>query len=266
MGIFSRVIERSKGVKFYSETLDDFLEKRSLSEEQKIKLDEIKNEYKLDDKVVYSAKISAFNKVWNNIISDLTISDDEHKEIERVGTDLEIKLEDTQFDQEDFNKYRALGMIQSGKLPNMDKSICDSFGLILKPDEQLYYGQAGVLRKLTTRTTVSRINYSGLTASIRIMKGVRYRIGSVKPGMQKVTQEVLAIDDKGLLYLTNIGIGFAGAKKRFVIRYEQLASVQLTENGLTIFKSGKETPYIITMNDYEVILAIISFKLNEEEK
>lgn len=41
-------------------------------------------------------------------------------------------------------------------------------------------------------------------------------------------------------------------------------SFELTEVGLRIIKEGKETPYLIYLEDYDVPCSILSFILNKD--
>jgi hypothetical protein len=108
----------------------------------------------------------------------------------------------------------------------------------------------------------TRVNYGGLTASVKIMKGVRYRVGSMQ--VQAVTREVMDTEDSGILYITNQRVGYLGFRKQFSFPYAIIGSLELRPDGLHIFKDGKEAPYILGLDDYEVVLAMISFLINRE--
>ena len=75
----------------------------------------------------------------------------------------------------------------------------------------LHHGQSAVLRKVKRVTT--RVKYAGFTTSIKIMKGLRYRTGSLRVGTD--TAETLAVEDDGGFYLTNQRVGFIGNRKHF---------------------------------------------------
>ncbi len=166
--------------------------------------------------------------------------------------------EDINFDQNDFNRYYALGLIQEGLLPEISKDH-HQINVIFNTNEILHFGEISALRKFKKITT--RVSYSGLTASIKICKGVRYRIGDV--GIRTKTEEILDIEDTGFFYITNQNIGFKGDRKHFSIPHNKIISFELSNDGLVIYKKGKETPYIVTMGGYEAPLAIISCILNK---
>ena len=92
------------------------------------------------------------------------------------------------------------------------------------------------------------------------MKGVRYRVGSIK--LAPSTREVMVEEDAGSFWLTNQRIGFLGSKKSFTFPYSKVLSFELYKDGISIHKEGKETPYIIGLEDVEVPAAVLSAILN----
>ena len=95
------------------------------------------------------------------------------------------------------------------------------------------------------------------------MKGVRYRVGSLGIGAE--SKEVLASEDNGIFYITNQRVGYIGSRKQFALPFSKVHSFELRSEGMYIFKEGKETPYIITLDDYEVPSAMVSFIINKED-
>lgn len=55
------------------------------------------------------------------------------------------------------------------------------------------------------------VNYRGITTSIKICKGVRYRLGSISPTRE--TNEFWEDEDYGKFFITNQRIGFLGITK-----------------------------------------------------
>lgn len=162
-----------------------------------------------------------------------------------------------EFDQKDFNRFYSLGLISQGLLPRIDREHYD-LNITFKIDEILHFVASAQLRKIKKVTT--RIKYRGLTASIKICKGLHYRVGSI--GLETKTQEVLDIESIGLFYITNERLGFISDRKQFAIPFHKILSFELSNGGVLIFKEGKESPYIVTMEDYEVPLSMISLILN----
>jgi hypothetical protein len=86
---------------------------------------------------------------------------------------------------------------------------------------------------------------------------------NIQLNLGRSTKEVVDIEDLGVLWLTNQRIGFIGRKKNFTLLYGKILSFAINSNGLFLRKEGREAPYIVGMDDYEVPCSIISFVLNE---
>lgn len=127
-----------------------------------------------------------------------------------------------------------------------------------KANEKLHYICAAALMK--KKRTTKGVNFGGLVGSVRICKGVRYRVGSLN--LQQKTSETIELEDKGIFYITNMRIGYIGAKQ-FSIDLPKIVSLQDGEAGLYIFKQGRENPFMLSLPDYDVPCTIISCLLNQ---
>ena len=111
------------------------------------------------------------------------------------------------------------------------------------------------------RTRTERINYGGPVASIRICKGLRYRIGSVQ--VQRVTRDEMVEIDRGQLYVTNKRIIFNGAKKNSTIRLSALLSFSPYADGVALEKaSGKAAHLVLSGVDLELFLTVLGAVLS----
>ncbi|MFC6181511.1 SHOCT domain-containing protein [Lactiplantibacillus daowaiensis] len=107
--------------------------------------------------------------------------------------------------------------------------------VLLKRNEFEYY-RANNVDWSEPRTHTTRVNYSGMTSSVKIMKGLYWKQGSIKPTSQKVTQNELI--HTGTLILTN---------KRLILLQSDGSVAQITlgtianlvpyTNGLDIMKT-----------------------------
>ncbi|MEI6352902.1 MAG: hypothetical protein WCO35_03130 [Candidatus Nomurabacteria bacterium] len=254
----SGFFKKSKGINIYKETLINYLEDGELSSEEKEKLNNIIQEYNLSDKDIEKCKNIGFNSFFTNITSDRRISEDERLKLIKIQEDLGVNIEDTNYSQEIFNKYYSLNQIEDGILPkvNIENS---QLGFSLQKGEELYYVSRAFIIK--NKLITQRINYSGMTGSIKIMKGLRYKVGSIK--VQPVKIETLAVEDSGVIYLSSSGFHYLGIKKHFDFPYTKISHLEIRDGVLYLYKQGKEAPFMISMSDYEVSLAVISFMLNK---
>lgn len=257
MEFIKKFIERLKGKGEYKRTILNFVSSGCLNPEQEKKLDEIIEKYGLRSKDTFQTRKMASATAFQHMTNDKVITDEEKKQFENMIKYLGLEIKDSGFDQQKFNKYYMLGLIEKGQLPEVP--IID-LNVIMGEGEHTHWSCPALLRK--RKNIIKSYSYSGPAASIRIVKGFRYRIGEVK--VQRHTVEVMAIEDTGNFWLSNKRIGFHGKKKSFAIEYKKIHNLEATGDGLVLFKQGRETPFIISLDDYDVPLAILSALMNKK--
>lgn len=260
-GFVERYFKKRDGLKKYQASITSFLADSELSVEETDKLAELQKEFGLSAEDVQGIHKTSVASVFSNIGSDKRITDDEKKSLEKLLSHFNLSKSDIAFNQDSFNKYYTLALVDKGVLPTIDNAQAE-VNIVFKEGEVLHWAVAGSLMKRKKVTT--RVNYGGLTGSIKIMKGVRYRVGSI--GVSSVSKEILDNEDSGAFYVTNQRIGYLGYRKQFSFPFKKIGSLELRSDGLHIFKDGKEAPYILELRDYEVPLAMISFILNKAEE
>lgn len=253
-------LHRKEGLKKYEESISSFLSDSKISVEENDKLLEIKKEFNLTDDDLKKIHGNSVGSVFKNMGSDMRITDEEKASLEKLLDHFNLSKSDIQFNQDNFNKYYTLALVDKGVLPTIDNPQSE-LNILFKEDETLHWAIASSLMKRKKVTT--RINYGGFTGSIKITKGVRYRVGSM--GVSSVSKEIMDKEDSGAFYITNQRIGYQGYRKQFSFPFKKIGSLELRSDGLHIFKEGKEAPYILQLKDYEVALAIISYILNKEK-
>ena len=256
--LFTKVFRspKRKGLDLYSQKIKELLIDGNLSEEDKIILDKIKKEHNLTDKDVEKYNLAGFKTFFDKITDDSRITEAERKELVKIYSDLNLSTDNLAYNQSDFNKYHTLYLIDEGKLPTID---VPNLNVNLSNGEKLHYVNKAFIVK--NKSVTKSYNYSGFSASIRIAKGLRYRVGNVKINPQKVN--VMMTDDAGTFYLTTENLGYIGLNKHFSMPYDKISSLDVREGFLYLYKKGKEGPFIISMDDFELPLAIVSFKINE---
>lgn len=256
--LFTKVFRspKRKGLDLYSQKIKELLIDGNLSDEEKIILEEIKTEHNLTDKDVEKYNLAGFKIFFDKITDDSRITEAERKELVKIYSDLNLSTDNLAYNQSDFNKYHTLYLIDEGKLPTID---VPNLNVNLSNSEKLHYVSKAFIIK--NKSITKSYNYSGFSASIKIAKGLRYRVGNVKINPQKVN--VMMTDDAGTFYLTTENLGYIGLNKHFSIPYDKISSLDIRDGFLYLYKKGKEGPFIISMDDFELPLAIVSFKINE---
>ncbi|HBB02787.1 MAG: hypothetical protein US89_C0009G0032 [Candidatus Peregrinibacteria bacterium GW2011_GWF2_38_29] len=259
LNFVKKFLTKREGKIKYNELLKHFLSDGKLDASEKQELEKLSKEYGFSKEELMDAHKKASSLAFQNIIGDGKITEEEKKALEELMGYFGVNQKDFNFDQKAFNKFYTLGLIDKGILPEIQRHDID---IIFKKDEILHWGCPGITRKYKKIT--NRINYGGLTASIKIMKGLRYRVGSV--GFSTSSSEHLVTEDVGAFWLTNQRIGFKGNRKNFAFPYSKIHAFELTPTGLVISKEGKETPYIIGLDDYDIPCMVISHILNNDKK
>lgn len=236
----SNILTKREGVRKYQEKLSYFLSENTISDSEKEELSKILHEYNLsteDVKKIHSAQASF---VFNKISTDQRITEDEKQSLSLICDYFGINTRDFDFNQENFNKYYAMALIDKGILPIVNPEAFQ-VPVMIKANEIVHFGAQADMIKI--KKVVEKIFHHGLAGSIRIAKGIRYRWGSINLNVQR--REIADIEDNGVFYLTNQRVGFIGRRKQFSLEYSKIIGFELRAEGLYIFKNGKENPHII---------------------
>ncbi|MBP9760855.1 MAG: hypothetical protein KBD15_01275 [Candidatus Magasanikbacteria bacterium] len=256
LGFVKKFLTKREGKIKYDQLLKGFLSDGTLEGIEKQELEKIAKEYGFSTDELLDAHKKASTLAFQNIIGDGKITEDEKKSLEELMDYFGISQKDFEFDQKAFNKFYTLGLIEKGILPEIQQHNID---IIFKKGEILHWGCSAIIKKY--KRVTNRISYGGTTASIKIMKGLRYRVGSAS--FSTSSSEHLVTEDSGAFWLTNQRIGFKGNRKNFAFPFSKIHAFELTQAGLVIFKEGKETPYIIGLDDYDIPCMMISHILND---
>lgn len=160
-------------------------------------------------------------------------------------------------DEFKISKYYTLWKIEEENF--LPQSSWDEINVIPKKNEILHWVQSANLNKI--KNVTRRVNYGGPVASIKICKGLSYRVGSL--GVSTERHEELNIIDSGTFWITNQRIGFIGDKKSFTMALKKVLSFEVSpEYGLVIHKEGTVNPQMVELQDYDIACTIISQLIN----
>lgn len=201
----------------------------------------------------------ACSQIWDSIMQDGLVTQDEAEKFSKyLDSCIHLTPKQTRYWKNKIKLNRRLYEISvNDTLPVHNTS---EVNIIYKPGEILHYYQYGDIMK--KKTVTKRVNYSGPSASIRICKGVRYRVGSVS--VSRETANVWKSEAHGLFWITNMRIGFLGNTQAFAFPISKLFSVSVGGVGIHIYKEGRSTPFIVGLPEYEEPCAIISNLLNKQ--
>lgn len=206
----------------------------------------------LAEKITTEVKGAFVQEYLRNAIADQRLSPQEEEQLQAICRNLNVDLALTEGTKKQLAKYKLLWSIENGDIPQVNVSIS------LGKQEVCYFYASTDWYEL--RTVTQRINYAGTTASIKIMKGVHYRVGSIKP--QRITSQELKHIDTGMLYITNKRLIFTGKIKNTTINLTKILSFTPYSDGVEISKSAGRSPFLKFSSDTDVFNLILSRLLN----
>jgi hypothetical protein len=248
-------LTKREGKSEYEHALSRFLTDGKLNDSEKKDLEGLAQKYNFTDKDLIDIKKKYTSLVFKNICSDQRITEEEKNDLESIMSYFGLSQKDFEFSQNNFNKFYSLALIDKGILPIPQYT---GFNVILKKGEIVHWLCPSTLKK--RKKVTKTINYSGFTGSIKITKGLRYRVGSINLSPQ--TSEIMVNEDSGNFWLTDQRIGFLGGRKNFNLPYSKILSFEAYKDAIIIHKDGRETPYIVGLDDVELPVAILSEIIN----
>lgn len=235
----------------YSKSLADALEDGHLSPEKRDRLDRTSASFGLPaarTQAIYKDQVTRLVKLtFDRMTADRRITGDEETRWKAMAENLGVTFEHNAETNALIERFKLLARIEEGDLPVLSPPIK------LQRGETCHASFTCTHNEIRTRTTSHR--YSGPTASIRIMKGVRWRLGQV--AVQRVTREEMVQIDSGTLYVTNKRLLFDGAKKNTVINLSKILHFTVFSDGLKIEKDSGKDQYFLGEGDLEVIGAVL---------
>lgn len=237
----------------YEEVIKDGL----IDEAEKIFLKNIKNNILLPDevanKITEDSRTLYAQSQFNNIISDEKVSPEEWEQFNLITKNLNIDVSLDNNTKEKLAKYQLFWFIENAPLPTQEVN------LNLQKNEVCYYNTVCDWHEHRTRT--QRINYSGLTSRIRIMKGLYYNLGSIAP--QRMSSEELTLIDSGTAYVTNKRLIFMGGRKNITIKLDKILSLTPYSDGIGVEKDSGKSPILGISQNTDVFLRVLGRAIND---
>ncbi len=242
----------------YQKEFDEVIKDGVITEQEKKFLEKLQNDLRLKDSIADKISSDSRKKLMDDklkeIIEDGRISPTEEADFLAIAKSLDVEVKIDDASKAMFEKLKLYWTIENAELSPI------SVGLSLQKSEECYFSTSASWHELRTETT--RYNYNGPTARIKIMKGVYYRVGSVK--VQPVKRDVLRIIDSGTLYLTNKRIIFVGGKKNSNIRLDKVLSFTPYSDGIEIGKDTGKSPFLSFTNNLEIFELLLSRLLRDK--
>lgn len=218
--------------------IDGAIADNQLSDDEVAKLNAVSKRFDMteaDWKQMYAAAASErVSQSVNSALDDGLLSDDEWARTEWLAKSLRVGLNISPESKADFDYARDRWRALNGKL-----DVIAVRGVNLKDDEAAYFD--GECDWYELRTVARQVSYGGLTGSVRIAKGLRFRYGSLRVTSPPV--EAMQKVDSGRLILTSDRLIFMGAKANKTIRWQSALAVNiLSANEFEVENSSGKSP------------------------
>ena len=236
---------------FYANSLAGALADGRISLGETHKLDAMASSFGLpNDRVkdIYKGQVlKLLQWTCDQMVADRRVTDSEEAQLKAMAENLGVSLTHDSQTQALYDRFRLLAKIDGGQLPTI------SPGLTLQRGETCHASLVCTQNEIRKQTQSYR--YSGPTASIKIVKGLRWRIGQVS--VQRITRDVMTQLDSGTLYVTNKRLLFDGAQKSTSIALKKIIRFTVFSDGIKIEKDTGKDQYFIGSGDSEIIGAVL---------
>ena len=193
-------------------------------------------------KLYESAALDAVQTAFYTAIEDQRYTRNEEAHVAALAKSLGVVITHDEATTALVARFKLLAQIDDGDLPT------GAVPIILKRGEVCHFSGPAIHHRI--KTVTKRINYSGPAASIKIMKGVRWRVGSV--AVQRIKTDVMTQLDNGTLYVTSTRLFFDGAKKNTSIPFGKITNFTVFRDGLQIEKETGPDEYFMGDSDWEL--------------
>jgi DNA-directed RNA polymerase subunit M/transcription elongation factor TFIIS len=206
--------------------------------------------------------LDTFDYIYRQFTEDKELSEKEFNTLDKFADSFNLTKEDIGFNEKIRPYVFIYNIKEKNELPET-KLAANGFNVILKKGEKIHHGDSATLKELKTVS----LGYSGGSkgVSIRIMKGVSYRVGGHRGNIIK--EDVLKETSRGVLLITNqrLFLNPFGGFKPLSIPLNKILSYQIYENVIEVYKEGREKSYLFQINDsssVEIFGICLSFLLS----
>ncbi|MBU2008725.1 MAG: hypothetical protein KJ624_02555 [Chloroflexi bacterium] len=191
------------------------------------------------------ALVKLFGRIYEQFEEDKELEEGEIAALQSIQDKLGLSIEEVQFNER-IRPYIYVNTIRKeGKLPTVNLRVEGGGQVILKKGEVVHFADTASLKELRSVS----LGYSGGSHGISfpIAKGVRYRVGAHRGHI--VREDRYVETSRGALMITNQRLflhPFPG-QKPVSIPLDKILSYQCFDNGIEVYKEGREKGYLFTI-------------------
>lgn len=264
MGIFQSIVDKYKDAKqkglnktAFKDALLKAASDGKLTKEEMDELDAKKVELGLTDEDVKGMKADVFAAAFTATKSDAQVTKEEEGELLSIQKYLGLADTDIQHNKKELARLRLLNEIQQGNMPVLPPVS----NLVTQKGEKVYWVEPVILAE----EKVIRKSYQGGShgVSLRLMKGVSYRVGSSRGHL--VSETGIVAVSEGEMIITSKRVVFRGDKKSFATKLDNILDTQLFTNGFQFSENNKTKPRLLKFKEQgnqDIIGAALSYAIN----
>ena len=235
----------------YRQAVAEAAKDEHLSDVERARLDNTAKTFGLSEdqvKQVYGAEVLRVLQVmFDRATADKRLTASEDEVLAAAAKNFGVTIAHDEQTSAAVKRMRELARIEAGDLPILGVQI------ILQRNEVCHAAAGAILHEI--RTVTKRVNYSGLTSSVKIVGPIRWRVGSM--AFDRIQKDVMTAVDSGALYVTSKRLIFDGSKKNGVIQLSKIMNFTVFSDGLQVQKERGKDQFFIGEADWERIGAIL---------
>lgn len=197
-----------------------------------------------------SSRISIYSKVYEIFESNNELDESEISTLEKIQDAFSLSNDDVSF----FDRVMPYTYYNSAKkggtLPTVKLQVEGGSPFILKKDEVIHYAYNAILKEMKSVSLGYRGKSHGV--SFPIGGGIRYRVGAHKGHVKR--EDRLLETSNGVFIITNQRLFLYPSRghKPLSIPLNKILSYHCFENGIEIFKDGREKGYFLSIDERAV--------------
>jgi uncharacterized tellurite resistance protein B-like protein len=211
----------------------------SIKQLEKLKFEPQKT-LKIIKQMGQASRMKVFNAAYGIYEADGELSEKEIEILKDIQDELELSDELVRYEERIRPYEYVLNIRKNGELPPLEVSITGT-NFVLKKSEKIHYLHAVTMKELKTVTVGYKRGSRGV--SIRIVKGVSFRVGASRGHLVKEDQ--LLPTSSGILIVSNkrLFLQPAPGNKPVTIPINKIASYSTYSDGIELYKEGREKAY-----------------------
>lgn len=264
MGLFDKIRQpfqkrklRKEQIESLNSTLWQVVADGRVTDEELAEINKYFYDSELSTEEIQMAQADVFSQLVYQAIADRRVTDDEFRSLDHVAIRFALSPEIRNALQQQIQHFRVLNRIEAGgELPTVTPR-----NIVLQKNEICH---VSVLASLYEERVI-RSTYQGGSrgVSIRIMKGVSYRIGANRGQIH--SERGLVVVSEGTFSVTNQRLIFSGDLKSTSTPYPKLLDFQVYADALQYSTTSRQKPFIVgfqTTENAELCALIISRVIN----